>query len=226
LKPPGKEPTLYYRCPSWQKKKAKPKCALTRFRADVLDCSVWSWVKELLLNPRSLRTMLEESQQEMESRNTGLKERIERIDARIEGEKRRLAVLITEYADSLSLGGGEGQEMVREIFRQSKDTAAQTVEELMQERTRLAGELQSVSISDDVIDDIEAFGQTTEADLDNLPFEGRRELLESLGIRGEIDHEVDSDGKTIKVLYIYLYTHRFRRVLTDSSASTSAGRAR
>jgi len=56
--------------------------------------------------------------------------------------------------------------MLREIFKQSKDTVAQTIEELVEERTRLAGELQSVSISDEVTDDIETFGDMTEEDLD------------------------------------------------------------
>ncbi len=216
----NKPPTFYYRCPSWRPDNAKPKCGLLCFRVDVLDGVVWKWVKNLLLDPQSLRAMLEESQGEMEARNTELKERIARLDTRLQGEKRRFAVLVTEYAESLSLGSGDGQAMVREIFKQQKDTAAQTIEELMEERTLLAGELQAVSISDDVIEGIEAFTQTTEEDLNNLPFEGRHELIEALGIHGQIDQEEDTEGKMVQVIYIHLYTHKFRRVLTDSCSST------
>src|SRR5690349_10769190 len=56
--------------------------------------------------------------------------------------------------------------------------------------------------------------------LDSLSFEGRRELIETLGIRREIDQEEDVKGQMIQVIYIYLYTHRFRRTLTENHSST------
>jgi hypothetical protein len=215
----GKISAFYYKCPSWRKEKPKPKCGLFGFRVDILDCVVWKFVRNLMLNPQSLRVMLEESQQEMEARNGELKGRIARLDSRPDAEKRRFTILAKEYTDSLLLGDGEGQKMVQEVFKQQKEAAAQTVEEISGEKTKLLGELQAVSIGDEVIESIEEFGDMTAEDLDNLPFEGRRRLIEALGIRGEIDQEMEDD-QVVQVIYIYLYTHKFRHVLTDSCTST------
>ena len=64
--------------------------------------------------------MLEEMSKEMESRNGELKERIARIDSRLDAERRRFTVLAKEYTDSLALGDGEGVKMVQEVFEPAK----------------------------------------------------------------------------------------------------------
>ena len=51
------------------------------------------------------------------------------------------------------------------------------------------------------------------------PLRAEGNSLKSLGIHGEIDQETDTDGEMIQVIYIYLYTHKFRRVLTENSFS-------
>jgi hypothetical protein len=42
-------------------------------------CRVWQWVREIMLNPASLRLMLEESQKEIQDRNHDLMYRLTRI---------------------------------------------------------------------------------------------------------------------------------------------------
>ena len=57
----------------------------------------------------------------------------------------------------------------------------------------------------------QALAEEVKEDIDNLDFAGRRELIENLGIWGELSWENEQ-----RVLYIIWHTHTFRKVLTVS----------
>ncbi len=212
----GEVHILYYRCPSWRPAKAKPKCALPGFRGDVVDSTVWEWVRNLILYPETLRSMLEESQKELQERSHDLKYELTHVEDRLEAEEKRLAVLLREYievearADTSPAAG-----TIRDVYRQAKEQSEQLFTELSEERDRLQGELSFSTIDDSFIEDATTFAEEVREDIDNLPFAGRRELIEHLGIYGELAWE---DKR--RVLYIIWHTHRFRKLLTHSRSNS------
>jgi site-specific DNA recombinase len=201
---------LYYRCPSWRPHKAKPKCGLPGFRVDQVDAAVWEWVRNLILHPESLRVMLEESQKELQEHTHDLKFRLMRVEDRLKDEGKRLAVLLREYIDIEARGDtSEAASTIREVYRQAKEQSEQLFTELSQERDKLSAELSGASIDDTLIEDLTEFAETVRDDIDNLPYAGRREIIETLNVRGELAFE---EGR--RVVYIVWYTHTFRSVLT------------
>jgi hypothetical protein len=210
----GKVYAFYYRCPSPKPEKTKPNCGLPGFRLELVDTAVWNFIRELLLHPDSLRTMLEDSQKELQERNADLMYRLTRIGDRIAQQERRVTALINEYADTISQGGNsEAAEQMRDLFRRARDDAQQLLSELLEEKERIIVQLEGAVISDELIEDITTFALAVKDELDFLPFTGRRELVETLGLRGELAFE---DGQ--KVLYIIMHTHTFRRELTVSNS--------
>jgi site-specific DNA recombinase len=205
----GQVRSFYYRCPSVKEGKAKPKCDLPGFRVDVLDAVVWQWVREIMMHPDSLKVMMEESQKEIQERNHDLMYQRTRIDTRLDQEAQRLKVLIGEYASIQSQPDSAAKRNMEPIYRQAKEGAERLFNELAEERERIASQLQKQLISDDLIADLTEFAATIKDDLDSLPFKGRRELIEQLGIYGELALE---EGK--RVIYIIWHTHTFRRDLT------------
>jgi len=215
---------FYYRCPSEKAGMAKPKCDLPGFRVHQVDEIFWNFVREILLDPPSLRLMMEESQKEMQERNADLMMRLYRIKERIEKERKRLAILLAEYTEMMSEEAeeSEARTYVQETYKKAKEDAQQLFAELVEERDKLEAQLQGTMISDELIDDLEEFAKTIRDDIDSLPFQGRRELIESLGIFGELALEDEQ-----RVVYIVWHVHRVRKVLTLSpSAESPSARAR
>jgi site-specific DNA recombinase len=212
----GELAALYYRCSSVRNQTARRQCSLPRFRVDQVDEVVWTLVRELILDPPGLRRMLEESQTELIAKYGDLKERLERTEKRLEKERKRLAVLLVEYADNQAQNDeeekDEAKQYVAEVYRRAKEEAEETVRELLKERTDVASQLEKLTVPDGLIEDIEEFALSARDDIDNLPFTGRRALIESMGFKAELAIE---DGK--KVVYIIWYTHTFRRVLPVST---------
>ncbi len=73
--------------------------------------------------------------------------------------------------------------------------------------------LEGAVISDELIEDLTKFAHTVRDEIDLLPFAGRRQIVETLGLRGELAFE---EGQ--KVLYLIMHTHTFRRELTVSTS--------
>lgn len=199
----------YYRCPSWRLHRAKHKCALPGFRADQVDGAVWEWVRDLLREPATLRQVLNESQRDLREQHRDLGNRLARLETRLDEEGKRLAVLLREFADIEARGDtSPAAATVRDIYRQAKDQAQFLFTELAEERDKLKAELSGVSIDDSLIDELTLLAETGQAEIDSLPFQGKRALIEKLGISGELAVEDNQ-----RVVYIICYTHRFRRVL-------------
>jgi site-specific DNA recombinase len=201
--------TLYYCCPSRRSKSVKPKCSLPRFLVHIVDTAVWEWVRALILNPESLRVILEESQKEQQQKTHDLKYQLTRIQDRLSAEERRLAIILREYADIEARSDtSPAAAAVREVYRQTKEQSEALFRELTEERDTLRSSLAEFTIDEALIDGLFTLAQAVREDIDNLPFPKRRELIESLNVRGELAFEGES-----RVLYILWYTHRFRKVL-------------
>jgi hypothetical protein len=206
---------FYYRCPSWRAHSAKPKCALPGFRTDAVDGAVWEWVRNLIQHPESLRTMLEDSQKELQERTHDLKYRLTHVEERLQAEEKRLTVLLREYIDIEARGDtSPAADTMRAIYRQAKEQSEQLFTELTEERDKLKGELSFSTIDDEFIHNLTTFAEEIREDIDTLPFAGRRELIEQMGIWGELAWEEKE-----RVLYIIWHTHTFRKVLTVSRSS-------
>jgi site-specific DNA recombinase len=117
----GKLAALYYKCPSGNGINVKPKCGLPRFRVDRLDALVWEWVKELMLHPDNLRSMMEESQKEIQERNHELMYRLTRIEDRLAQEAQRLGVLLTEYVRVQTQPDSAAKRNMEPVYRQAKE---------------------------------------------------------------------------------------------------------
>ena len=117
----GELTALYYRCSSFRPQTARKQCSLPRFRVEKVDELVWNVVHEIIINPSALRVMLEDSQTELAAKHIELQERLDRTEKRLEKERKRLAVLLVEYADNQAGGGekDEAQEYVANVYRQA-----------------------------------------------------------------------------------------------------------
>jgi site-specific DNA recombinase len=202
----------YYRCPSWRIQKAKPKCALPGFRVDAVDAAVWDWVRNLILHPESLRVMLEESQKELQEHTQDLKYRLTRADDRLQEAEKRLAIVLREYIDiEARADASPAAATIRDVYRQAKEQSEQLFTELTEECEKLRNQLSVSTIDDTFIDDLTTFAEVVREDIDNLPYSGQRELIEQMGVFGELAWEDKQ-----RVLYIIWHTHIFRKVLTVS----------
>jgi hypothetical protein len=159
--------------------------------------------------------MLEDSQKELQERSSDLKYRLTRVEDRLSQEEKRLAVLLREYIDIEARGDtSPAAATIRDVYRQAKEQSEHLFTELIEERNKLRGELSFSTIDDEFIDDVTAFAKEVRDDIDNLPDAGRRELIEHMGVFGELAWE-DKE----RILYIIWHTHIFRKVLTLSRSS-------
>jgi site-specific DNA recombinase len=200
-------PYRYYRCLSRCRPMLRGKCNIRQVRAELLDRKVWEWVCELLTNPAALKAKLRQSQAELERRNAHLSERITYLDQQIAKQSRKLKLLLEEYAETES-------EQVRQFFRESRTDAEQIITEYTTERRMLEEQLENATISDAHIENLERFALSVRGKLGIANFEQRRALIEDLDLRGTLALEDEQ-----RILYVHLYTHTSKILLTDGSSS-------
>ena len=163
------------------------RCDLPSFRGDLVDGTVWEWVKGLMQDPQKLADGLRAEQAEAERANSGLRSRLEIVEGQLAEAQGQLAKLLDLYLQG---------DFPKEVLTERRVRLEKDVVELSQERAELAVHLQAVGMTDEQIAAIETFCAEVREGLEAATFEDKLRYFELLDVRGKLAVE---DGE--KVVY-------------------------
>jgi site-specific DNA recombinase len=166
---------LYYRCQS--KYPLIRECTMTTyFRADQVDAATWSWVKELLLDPDTLRHNLKEKQAEQEKASRPLHDRLAVMNDLLADKRKQRERLLDLYQSGALLKDA----LVDRLNRLETEITA-----LEKEQVDLTTKLESVALSDDQILTIEGFARKVAEGLKlaEEDFGARRHIIDLLDVQ-------------------------------------------
>jgi len=202
-----REKHRYYRCNGvWRTPKV---CDTPHFRVDDVDNTVWAWVKELLQHPENIAAGLQGMQDETVRANQALYERLDMIQQRIEESERQLQKLLDLYLND---------DFPREVLQERKSRLEETISNLRHEQAELSHHLQATVLSDEQIEDIEAFCAQVREGLENATFEQKRQLIDMLDVRGKLAIENDE-----KVVYVKCFLGQQLLSVARTSPSLNIG---
>jgi site-specific DNA recombinase len=181
-----REKNRYYRCNgAWRTPKV---CDTPYYKVDDVDNTIWEWLKNILLNPESLAEGLRGMQEETLNSNQTLFDRLNIIENRIAETDRQLEKLLDLYISD---------DFPKEMLQERKSRLEEVLTNLQKERTDISGHLQTIILSDEQIEDIEAFCSQLREGLENANFEQKRKIVEMLDVRGKLSIENEE-----KVVYV------------------------
>jgi site-specific DNA recombinase len=173
---------LYYRCSRSRGEVLGQKCNAKSFRADIVDNTVWEWVKSLLTNPAALAEGLQAEREKRGQKSAPLRQRVAVIDDRLVDNRRQLERLLDLY-----LSGDFDKEML--IGRKTR--LKTTIGALEQERERLITQIERQTLTDDQILSIKDFAARVAEGLGETgdDFEKRRWMIEELDVQATLTVE-------------------------------------
>ena len=178
---------LYYYCKGREQKPVSL-CDMPIFRCDLIDNTIWEWVRCMLEAPEAFAEGLRGMQEETRRKNRALYDRLELIESQLsETEKQRDRLL------DLYLSG----DFQKEILQERKSRLDTLISDLRKEHTQLSTYLQELTYTDADIVTIEKFSAKINHNLDMATFEGKRRILDMLDVRGTLAIENDE-----RVLYV------------------------
>ena len=178
---------LYYFCKG-REQKPVCLCDMPIFRCDLIDNSVWEWVRGLIEEPDAFADGLRGLQEETRRKNHALFDRLELIESQLAETEKQQGKLLDLY-----LSG----DFPKEVLLERKSRLQALVIDLRKEQTQLATFLQKITYSDADIVTIEDFCNKLRNKLDTATFEGKRRILDMLDVRGKLAIENDE-----KVIYV------------------------
>jgi site-specific DNA recombinase len=179
-----REGQRYYHCNG--SRQPTPACDVRRsFHVDVIDETVWLWVKGMLQDPQRVMAGLETDRQEEERQHSHLLERMTLIRKRTAEDESKLSRLLDLFLEG---------EFDREVLLKRKIELEKQLADLKYEQMSLQEHLDSVIMSDDVIASIEAICAEISVGLDNATFEDKKRYFEILDVRAKAAFE---DGKEV-----------------------------
>jgi site-specific DNA recombinase len=186
---------FYYTCPvaaHGDQYYLKKQCECnTHHRADQVDLAVWEWIGKKMSNPDELRQELESRQEEQETANAPLRERLSIVGNLVAENRAQLERLLDLY-----LSGDFPKEMLTE----RKTRLEATIEALEKERHNLNTQLEQRTLTSEDLQTLEDFAEEVErafARIDDDDFEAKRKLIERLDVKVVLAVE---DGE--KVAYV------------------------
>jgi hypothetical protein len=181
----------YYYCPVHKGQRVEGKCDNRYFNVTQVDKAVWSWVKELLLDPEALRRNLKVQQAKQEEANKPLHGRLAVIDGLLADNRRQLEKLLDLYL---------AEEFDKEMLTERKTRLEATVTALEKERAGLVTTLEAAALSDDQIMTIEDFARKVAEGLRTAEedFEAKRRIIDLLDVQVTLAIE---DGE--KIAYVH-----------------------
>lgn len=198
----------YYRC--YAKAKKLGICDNLFYKVDEVDETVWQWIQKHLENPRLLTSLLEEVQEKQSDVNVDINTQIEDIDALIAEEEEELNNLTLNLAKMRN----PSERFISTIETQSNQIS-QRIDNLRLKKIELESKLAEVAITEDDFEVIENFSCTIKGELEDAPFEKRREIVEALDLHFELGVE---DGQ--EVVYIIWKMYEWKEnILKDSIPS-------
>jgi site-specific DNA recombinase len=184
-----REKNRYYICNGGQQIPVKV-CNMPNFRGDLVDETVWQWVKDIIQHPESLAEGLLNIQEETNRANQALLDRLSIVEAQLAETEVQLSRLLDLY-----LSG----DFPKEILVERKTRLEETVANLRKEHADLSSHINTVMITDEQLAEIEGFCTGVRDGLDNAAFEDKRRLFDLLDVRGTLAVE---NGE--KVVYVKL----------------------
>lgn len=201
------EKNQYYYCNG--RMQNPPMCDMPTVRADIVDDTVWQWVKRILMDPPSLAEGLRASQSENQQTNQALQERLALIDAQLTDTQCQLTKLLDLYLDGA---------FPKEVLTERKMRLETTIAELTRERDDIDTHIRSVAVTDEQIAEIEAFCAEVRVGLENATFEDKRRYFDLLDVHGKLAVENDE-----RVIYITCLIGKQRLVQMQTSPSSNTG---
>ena len=190
---------LYYSCTASSRSGDIVKeCDAPFFRTDHVDAAVWKWVKKLLTDPEVLERGLRQFQDQRDTENQPLLQRLTTIGGLISERQTQLERLLDLY-----LSG----EFPKEVLTQRRIRLEESIGALEKELASLTVRLQGQTLSEGQIHSLQALATEVAAGIeiaDENP-EHRRRVIEELDVWGTL---VIEDGQ--KVVYV--------RCIVDSTA--------
>jgi hypothetical protein len=165
------------------------------FRADVVDATVWDWIKSLLSDPEALTESLAECQAAQERESAPIRQRLKVVDDLVRDNRQQLDRLLDLY-----LSG----DFPREVLTERKTRLESTIEALVRERVGLLSHLEARILTPGQIQSLLEF--TTKVgrglELVDAEFETQRQMIEELNVQALLTVE---DGQ--KVAYVSCILH-------------------
>jgi hypothetical protein len=156
-----------------------------------------------------LQNTLKNAQGETVRANQALYDRLNIINDRIEENERQLSKLLDLY-----LSNGFPAEMLQE----KKSRLEQNISDLRTEQTGISSHLQTVTLSDEAMKNIEAFCSQIYTELECPSFEQKRQIMDILDVRGTLAIENEE-----KVVYVKCHLGQQQLSVARTSHSSSTG---
>ena len=172
----------YYLCgchAPWRARRLnKPVCDLPDVPAAALEAEVWAILSTTLLDPEMLMAGLESARTTHLNAGRVQQDRLETIDAEIAKQRKSLETLAEKLTTT------DAGEFLDAIMRRAKDVEA-TIAKLNAERGRMASN-PGPGLSDKEAEAIRQFAESARAGLELATPAEKRQLLESLRLRGRV----------------------------------------
>ena len=182
-----REHNTYYYCKGKEQKPISL-CSMPNFRADMIEETVWNWLRGLIENPSIISDGLRNMQLETMTANSRIVGQIEIIDQQLDDLKNQQNKLL-----DLFLNGDFPKSLIDE--RKMKIDA--TSKKLMEERIDISSHLNKAVLDDVQIGEIEEFCASIQEKLETASFESKRHLIEMFDVHGKLT--IENDQKIIEV---------------------------
>lgn len=202
-----REHNTYYYCKGKEQKPISL-CSMPNFRADMIEETVWNWLRGLIENPSNISDGLRNMQSETMTANSRIVGQIEIIDQQLDDLKNQQNKLL-----DLFLNGDFPKSLIDE--RKMKIDA--TSKKLMEERIDISSHLNKAVLDDVQIGEIEEFCASIQEKLETASFESKRHLIEMFDVHGKLT--IENDQKIIEVTCLISPQPR-SLALTSHSSST------
>lgn len=182
-----KEHNQYYYCKGREQKPISL-CSMPSFRADLVNTTVWDWLKSLIEDPSNITQGLRNMQSEVLSANARVIERVEIINQQLEDLNNQQTKLL-----DLFLNGDFSKPLIDE----RKNKIDQACRKLMDERNDLNSRLNLSVVDDTQLSEIEEYCSEIRDKLEDATFASKRRLIEMFDVHGKLI--VENDQKFVEV---------------------------
>jgi site-specific DNA recombinase len=201
------EHNQYYYCKGKEQKPISL-CSMPAFRADLVDVTVWNWLRSLIEDPSNVTQGLRNMQDEVLSANSRVTTRIELIDQQLEDLNNQQTKLL-----DLFLNGDFSKKLIDE----RKIKIDQACRKLLDERNELNSHLDQSVADDTQLSEIEEYCSEIRSKLENASFESKRRLIEMFDVHGKLI--IENNQRLIEVTCL-LQQQPLSLVLTSHSSNT------
>lgn len=181
-----REKNQYYYCNG--REKLGGQCDVMPVRCDVVDSTVWAWVKATMQNPEHLAAGLRGERAQGERVNLAIQDRLQLVNNTLAETSSQLAKLLDVY-----LAGG----FPKELLAERRGALERRRADLEQDRQQLLGHLSQVIWTEDKIQEVEAAVLEISDGLDAATFQDKLRYLDLLDVRSQYALEGDS-----RVVYV------------------------